>query len=88
MLEAGILKQSVSYDQVIDMQFVNQVRKELKRSISGEVSHRAGHFTPSKPPQQAAVTEFTGVLTRNRNITACKHAGRVLFKGADLNGTR
>ena len=29
MLEAGILKQSVSYDQVIDMQFVNQVRKEL-----------------------------------------------------------
>jgi pseudouridine-5'-phosphate glycosidase len=29
VLEAGILKQSVSYDQVIDMRFVNQVRKEL-----------------------------------------------------------
>ena len=29
VLEAGILKQSVSYDQVIDMQFVNEVRKEL-----------------------------------------------------------
>ena len=23
--------------------------------------------------------EFTGVLTRNRSITACKHAGRVPF---------
>src|SRR5262249_42129966 len=27
--EAGILKQSVSYDEVIDMRFVNEVRKEL-----------------------------------------------------------
>src|SRR5205085_10363565 len=27
--EAGILKQPVSYDQVIDMRFVNEVRKEL-----------------------------------------------------------
>jgi NitT/TauT family transport system substrate-binding protein len=29
VLEAGILKQPVSYDQVIDMRFVNEVRKEL-----------------------------------------------------------
>jgi NitT/TauT family transport system substrate-binding protein len=27
--EAGILKQPVSYDEVIDMRFVNEVRKEL-----------------------------------------------------------
>ena len=26
------------------------------------------------------------VLTSIRNITACKHAGRVLFKSADRNG--
>jgi hypothetical protein len=27
--EAGILKEPVSYDQVIDMRFVNEVRNEL-----------------------------------------------------------
>jgi len=27
--DAGILKQPVSYDEVIDMRFVNEVRKEL-----------------------------------------------------------
>jgi NitT/TauT family transport system substrate-binding protein len=30
VLEAGILKEHVSYDQVIDMRFVNDVKKELK----------------------------------------------------------
>jgi NitT/TauT family transport system substrate-binding protein len=30
VLEAGILKQHVAYDEVIDMRFVNEVRKELK----------------------------------------------------------
>jgi NitT/TauT family transport system substrate-binding protein len=30
VLEAGLLKQPVPYDEVIDMQFVNEVRKELK----------------------------------------------------------
>jgi hypothetical protein len=45
VLEAGILKQSVSYDQVIDMRFVDQVRKELKRSISGEVSQGRSFYT-------------------------------------------
>jgi hypothetical protein len=29
VLDAGILKQRISYDEVIDMRFVNEVRKEL-----------------------------------------------------------
>jgi NitT/TauT family transport system substrate-binding protein len=29
VLDAGILKQRVSYDEVIDMRFVNEVKKEL-----------------------------------------------------------
>jgi hypothetical protein len=45
----GILKQSVSYDQVIDMRFVNEVRKRAERSTSGEISHRTGQAIEKLP---------------------------------------